>query len=208
MSPPDIRIIHADDSLIVIDKPAGMLSVPGRGAHKQDSASLRTQALYADACIVHRLDQDTSGLIAFGRGTDAARALSRQFVRHEVTKTYIALVHGRIDPPQGTIDLPLAADWPLRPMQQVDREHGKASITQYRLISWDSSSDVSRVELTPRTGRTHQLRVHLLAIGHPIVGDSLYHAATASRLMLHAQDLAFLHPGSRTPFAAHSDAAF
>lgn len=208
MSPPEIRILHADDALIVIDKPVGLLSVPGRGAHKQDCASTRVEALYPDARVIHRLDQDTSGLIAFGRGTDAARALSRQFARHAVEKTYIALVHGRLEPAEGRIELPLGVDWPRRPMQRVDDEHGKPSLTLYRRVGWDPGAGISRVELHPRTGRSHQLRVHLLTIGCPIVGDVLYHTASAPRMMLHAQRLAFLHPGSRERFVIESPAPF
>jgi tRNA pseudouridine32 synthase/23S rRNA pseudouridine746 synthase len=193
-----IDILHADDALVVIDKPAGLLAVPGRGDDKRDSASLRVQARFADARVVHRLDLSTSGLMVFGRGAAAQRALSMAFERREVDKRYVAVVAGRVVDDAGEIDLPLAVDWPNRPRQQVDAAHGKPSLTRWRVLARESGR--TRLELAPVTGRSHQLRVHLLAIGHPIVGDPLYGPAplqaAAPRLLLHACRLTLAHPAT------------
>jgi tRNA pseudouridine32 synthase / 23S rRNA pseudouridine746 synthase len=194
----DSLLLHHDGSLIVLDKPAGLLAVPGRGADKQDCLSARVQAQFSDALVVHRLDMATSGLLVMARGAAAQRALSNAFARGAVRKTYTAVVSGLIDADSGEIDLPLAPDWPNRPRQQVDLQCGKASVTLYRTLARDPLHQRSRLELAPLTGRTHQLRVHLMAIGHPIIGDALYaaqDAAAAPRLMLHACRLAFDHPG-------------
>lgn len=186
------RILHADPHRIVVAKPAGLLSVPGRGDDKQDCAAARVQALYPDALIVHRLDQATSGLLAFARGPDMQRAMSEAFAARRVDKRYEAIVHGLVERDDFDLDLPLIADWPNRPRQRVDREVGKPSLTRVRVMARDPSAGTTRVELEPVTGRSHQLRVHLLAIGHPIVGDTLYGpeaAPQAPRLLLHARDL-------------------
>jgi tRNA pseudouridine32 synthase / 23S rRNA pseudouridine746 synthase len=195
-----LTVLHCDDACIVVDKPAGLLSVPGRGAHLQDCVAARVQALFTDALVVHRLDMATSGLLLFARGIEAQRRLSRAFAQREVHKRYVAVVQGRMVAAQGEIDLPLIADWPNRPLQKVDREHGKPSLTRWRTLGIES--DRSRLELEPVTGRAHQLRVHLLAIGHPIVGDALYAPPDvrdgAERLLLHATHLRFDHPVSGT----------
>lgn len=205
-----IDVRHADDACVVVDKPAGLLSVPGRGAHLQDCAVARVQALFPEALTVHRLDMATSGLLVFARGADAQRALSRAFARREVRKRYVAVVHGRLASAQGEIDLPLIADWPNRPLQKVDHAQGKPSLTRYRVV--DAADDRSRVELEPVTGRAHQLRVHLNAIGHPILGDALYAPpavlAAADRLLLHATHLAFAHPVSGAQIAIDSPPPF
>ena len=191
-----IVVLHVDDACIVIEKPSGLLSVPGRGEHLQDCLATRVQAQFADALVVHRLDMATSGLMLFARGLQAQRALSRAFAQREVHKRYVAVVHGRVEPEQGEIDLPLLADWPNRPLQKVDHDHGKPSLTRWRVI--DTAADRTRLELEPVTGRAHQLRVHLRAIGHPILGDALYAPAEvlagADRLLLHAARLRFAHP--------------
>ena len=193
--PDSVPVVWCDDALIVIDKPAGLLAVPGRGEHLQDCAAARVQALHADAKLVHRLDQATSGLMVFARGLAAQRALSRAFAERRVAKRYIAIVAGLVVDDEGCIDLPLAADWPNRPRQQVDRERGKASLTRWRVLARDAAQGTSRLELEPITGRSHQLRVHLLSIGHAIVGDALYAPASpAPRLMLHASALTIAHP--------------
>ena len=193
--PDSVPVVWCDDALIVIDKPAGLLAVPGRGEHLQDCAAARVQALHADAKLVHRLDQATSGLMVFARGLAAQRALSRAFAERRVAKRYIAIVAGLVVDDEGCIDLPLAADWPNRPRQQVDRERGKASLTRWRVLARDVAQGTSRLELEPITGRSHQLRVHLLSIGHAIVGDALYAPAwPAPRLMLHASALTIAHP--------------
>jgi tRNA pseudouridine32 synthase/23S rRNA pseudouridine746 synthase len=197
----DLVVRHLDAALVVVDKPAGLLSVPGRGPHLQDCAAARVQARFADALIVHRLDMATSGLLLFARGPEVQRVLSRAFAQREVHKRYVAVVAGPMHGERGEIDLPLIADWPNRPLQKVDREHGKPSLTRWRALGIEGER--TRLELEPVTGRAHQLRVHLQAIGHPIVGDALYAPAEvragAARLLLHAAALRFAHPvGSET----------
>ena len=205
-------IVHADDSLVVIDKPAGLLSVPGRGPDKADNASLRVQAEFPDALIVHRLDMATSGLLLLARGAAMQRALSRLFEAREVTKHYEASVSGLMCHDHGEIDLPLGADWPQRPRQMVDHAHGKPSLTRYRVLSRDAASGTTRLLLQPVTGRSHQLRVHLQAIGHPIEGDALYAppdaAAMHERLMLHATRIELRHPVTGAELCVCSAAPF
>lgn len=188
------ELIYQDDSLLVAVKPAGLLAVPGRGEDKQDCLSSRVQAQFSDALVVHRLDMATSGLMVFARGAEMQRALSRAFHDRQVSKRYEALVGYRLRQPSGEISLPLMQDWPNRPMQKVDHIDGKHSLTRYCVLAYDAEIDVSRLDLEPVTGRTHQLRVHLAALGHPIVGDALYGGIIAPRLMLHACFLGFDHP--------------
>lgn len=196
-------IVFADDAIVVADKPAALLAVPGRGADKLDCLWRRVQARFADALVVHRLDMATSGLMLFARGEAVQRTLGRAFAQRGVRKTYVAVVAGELPLDAGTIDLPLAADWPNRPRQVVDRDRGRPSVTHWRVLA--RGGGTTRVELEPVTGRSHQLRVHLQAIGHPIVGDALYAppaaAASAPRLMLHASRLAFEHPAHGAPAA-------
>nr|WP_255692284.1 RluA family pseudouridine synthase [Luteimonas sp. XNQY3] len=188
---------------MAFDKPSGLLSVPGRGADKQDCLATRALAQWPDARIVHRLDQATSGVIVLARGLAMQRALSDAFAERRVDKRYIAIVDGWPDADAGTIDLPLQADWPNRPMQQVDRIGGKPAVTHWQVLSRTRATDgapCTRLTLTPRTGRTHQLRVHLQAIGHPVLGDALYAPPAvqvrASRLLLHAESLVLAHPAT------------
>lgn len=198
-------IVAEDEFLIVAAKPAGLLSVPGRGEGKADCLVARVQAVYPEALIVHRLDLGTSGLLVFGRGAEMHSKLSKAFMERRVDKGYVAIVAGQA-PEVGLIDMPLITDWPNRPRQMVHAEWGKPSRTEFRRLAYDPTSDTSRVALTPITGRSHQLRVHLAAIGHPILGDDLYgpaHLHRASRLLLHAADLAFEHPVSGKPCAFH-----
>jgi tRNA pseudouridine32 synthase/23S rRNA pseudouridine746 synthase len=202
------ELVHLDDLLLVANKPAGLLAVPGRGPDKQDCLIARIQAEFPDALTVHRLDMATSGLILFARGAEMQSRFSRMFRERLIEKRYVALVAGRIAPGTGKIDLPLIADWPNRPRQKVDRDIGKPSLTRYRLLDYDAASDTSRVELEPVTGRSHQLRVHLLALGHPIVGDALYGGRQAERLMLHACRLSFVHPLTGRPLTLASDPPF
>jgi len=190
---PDPELIYHDAFLLVVNKPAGMPAVPGRGEDKQNCVFARIQKEFSDALIVHRLDMATSGLLVFARGTEMQRRLSRLFHDRKVEKRYVAVVTGKLDA-EGEIALPLGADWPNRPKQKVDYASGKHSLTRYRLLSYDAASDTSREELEPVTGRTHQLRVHLAACGHAIVGDTLYGALRAERLLLHASSLSFEHP--------------
>ena len=200
MPEPAITVVHADATLLVVDKPSGLLAVPGRGPALADCVASRMCSLYPDALVVHRLDMATSGLMLLARGAAVQRALSLQFAQRSVAKTYVALVAGRPAQDEGEIDLPLIADWPQRPKQKVDAAHGKPSLTRFRVIDHDQARDICRLELNPVTGRSHQLRVHLLAIGHPILGDALYAPAEvqalAPRLMLHAARLGFEHPVS------------
>lgn len=195
-----LSVTYADEALLVLEKPAGLLSVPGRGADKQDCLSTRAQSRYADALVVHRLDMATSGLLVMARGKVAQRVLSRAFANRQVHKKYVALVHGRLAPSPlqwGMIDLPIAIDWPNRPRRVIEPGSGKASVTRWRVLP-DTEGEHTRVELEPVTGRSHQLRVHMLAIGHPIMGDALYARTPGDthggRLMLHATRLGFAHP--------------
>ena len=200
-----LHILHADDSLLVLNKPSGLLSVPGRGEDKQDCLSRRVQSLYPDALVVHRLDMATSGLMLMARGAAMQRALSQLFERREVHKRYVALVDGRLAPAStadgwGLIDLPIALDWPRRPLRIIDAAAGKPSQTRWRSIAFDGAANSTRLELEPLTGRSHQLRVHLQALGHPILGDALYAPgavqASSPRLLLHACALRFVHPAT------------
>lgn len=191
-----VAYVYRDAHLLLIDKPSGLLSVPGRGEDKADCAIARVQADYPEALTVHRLDMSTSGLLLMARGKDMQRALSGLFERGEIDKTYLADVRGVPCPPAGEIDLPLITDWPNRPRQKVDHEIGKPSRTLYETLH--SGSGISRLRLTPLTGRSHQLRVHLASLGHPILGDDLYadplSLAARPRLALHATALSFRHP--------------
>lgn len=209
-APAGVAVRHVDDSLLVLDKPDGLLSVPGRGPDKADCLAARVQAVYPDALIVHRLDRDTSGLMVMARGAAMQRALSQAFAARAVAKRYVAVVRGRLVGPAdawGVIDLPLICDWPNRPRQKVDPVHGKPSVTRWRVLGHEG--EATRVELAPVTGRSHQLRVHLAAIGHPILGDPLYAPASATpRLLLHASGLGFGHPASGAALAFESPAPF
>lgn len=194
----EVAVVWADADCVVAAKPAGMLSVPGRGPLLQDCLLSRLQGRFGDLRVVHRLDMATSGLIAFARNADAQRRLNRAFAEREVDKRYVATVDGEVAADSGEIDLPLGADWPNRPRQRVDRVAGKPSVTRYRVL--ERTASTTRLSLSPVTGRAHQLRVHLLALGHPILGDALYAPeqvrARASRLLLHAEALEFAHPVS------------
>ncbi|MBX3618774.1 MAG: RNA pseudouridine synthase [Rhizobacter sp.] len=202
--------LHLDDALIVVDKPAGLPSVPGRSPQLHDCMASRVQQLAPDALVVHRLDMATSGLLVFARGKVVQRQLSIAFAERQVAKRYVAIVAGELLHDAGEIDLPLIADWPRRPLQKVDLTTGKPSLTRYRVV--ERAGGLTRVELEPLTGRSHQLRVHLLALGHPIVGDTLYAppgvAAAAPRLLLHASALTLPHPAGGEPLHVHSPVPF
>jgi tRNA pseudouridine32 synthase / 23S rRNA pseudouridine746 synthase len=191
-------ILHADNAIIVVNKPSGLLSVPGRGADKQDCVAARVQALFSDALTVHRLDMETSGLMIMARGVIAHRNLAISFEKRIIEKQYIAIVAPMILGDNGEISLPLICDWPNRPRQIVDHERGKPSLTRWRGLTHDAQANTTRVELSPVTGRSHQLRVHMNEIGHPILGDSLYGTdeskRASPRLLLHASWLRFPHP--------------
>ena len=187
--------LYEDESLVAINKPAGVLSVPGRGEANRDCVAARVRVDLPDALVVHRLDQATSGVMLFGRGAAVQRALSMAFAERRVAKRYEAVVHGEVTGDDGEIDLPLLTDWPNRPRQKVDHERGKPSLTRWCVLSRDVASKTTRLQLEPVTGRSHQLRVHLAAIGHAIVGDTLYSpGATEPRLLLHACELRLPHP--------------
>ena len=193
-----IDYLYIDDSLLVIDKPSGLLSVPGRGEHKQDCALHRVQQDFPEALTVHRLDMDTSGILVLARGKAMERALSICFQQRQIYKRYEALATGQFVELNGEINLPLIADWPNRPRQMVSYELGKPSLTHYQVLEYLSVLNASRVSLEPVTGRSHQLRVHLQALGHAILGDNLYASsevlAQSPRLLLHASALALPHP--------------
>ncbi len=210
-----IDLLDVDDSLLVVNKPSGLLAVPGRGPDKQDCLSARVQARYPDALIVHRLDMATSGLMVMARGAAMQRALSIAFAEREVSKRYIAVVAGRLESPAetwGVIDLPIIADWPNRPLRVVDHQQGKPSITRWRVLGHAANGLSTRVELEPVTGRSHQLRLHLRELGYPILGDTLYAPPAiqimAERLLLHAGSLGFVHPVSGAELAFECPAPF
>lgn len=188
-------VIHSDHHLLLVDKPAGLLSVPGKGEHLADCLLARVQNAFPEGLLVHRLDRDTSGVMVFALTPHAQRHLGLQFEKRMMKKTYVAQVHGRLEPKEGTVDLPLIVDWPNRPRQMVCHETGKQAVTDWRVVRYGEGT--SRVRLFPQTGRSHQLRVHMLAIGHPIMGDPFYaegEARNAPRLMLHAETLQLRHP--------------
>jgi tRNA pseudouridine32 synthase/23S rRNA pseudouridine746 synthase len=207
-------LMYVDEHVLVLDKPSGLLAVPGRGEDKQDCLSARAQRLWPGALVVHRLDMATSGLFLMARSLHVQRILGRAFEQREVEKRYQAVVSGRLGAPgeRGRIDLPLAPDWPNRPLQQVDAVHGRPSVTDWEVVQYDSGQDTTRVVLAPLTGRSHQLRVHLQAIGHPILGDTLYAPAQvqarAPRLLLHAAALRLAHPASGEPLLLESAVPF
>lgn len=191
-----IRILYQDADLLVINKPSGLLSAPGRGDDKQDCALSRCRMKNPEALLVHRLDMDTSGVMVLARNAASHRFLSQQFERRQVRKGYRAWAAGIVEEDNGEIDLPLMPDWPNRPKQKVDGENGKPSLTRWQVL--ERRLCTTFLELTPETGRTHQLRVHCEAMGHPILGDRLYGTTEsyerAERLQLHAHMLAFTHP--------------
>ena len=209
------ELLHQDDALLVLNKPSGLLSVPGRGEDKQDCLSARVQAEFSDALVVHRLDMATSGLLLMARGLSAQKKLNAAFENRQIQKRYVACVAGHLpmDPQWQTIDLPILVDWPNRPLRTIHPQ-GQASVTRWRCIAnaIPALKGTSRLELEPLTGRSHQLRVHLQALGHPIAGDRLYAPtdvqALAPRLLLHACALTFPHPLSGETLTWHCPADF
>jgi tRNA pseudouridine32 synthase/23S rRNA pseudouridine746 synthase len=213
-----LNVVFVDDHLAILDKPSGLLSVPGRGEDKQDCLISRAQTQWPEALTVHRLDMATSGLMVIARGPDMQRKLSQAFELREVSKTYEAVVSGVLQTNTANvaddwqdIQIPLLIDWPNRPKSKVDWEHGKPSHTQWRVMSSDLEN-ATRVALKPITGRTHQLRLHMMAIGHAILGDALYASpeiqAKSNRLLLHARDLQFKHPVTAKWMAFESKVPF
>lgn len=191
-----IRVIYADHHVLLVDKPAGLLSVPGKGEHMADCMIARVQKVYPEALLVHRLDLDTSGVMVFALTRHAQRFLGLEFEERRTKKTYLARLWGHLEPKEGRVNLPLIVDWPNRPKQHVNHERGKPAITDWRVLRHDLDG-TTRLRLFPVTGRSHQLRVHMQALGHPILGDPLYAEGPARaypRLMLHAETLRFRHP--------------
>lgn len=196
---PYLEIVYQDNDLVVLNKPSGLLTVPGRLPEHQDCLQNRVQRVLPTATVVHRLDMATSGLIIMALNKPAHVEISRQFEKREISKSYIARVYGQLAQPSGEVNLPLICDWPNRPMQKVDHENGKKALTKYQVLANEESTTL--VTLMPVTGRSHQLRVHMLALGHPIIGDRLYAHKEAlslsNRLQLHAQTIGFCHPVSQ-----------
>lgn len=196
-NPPDVPldILHDDHEVLLVNKPSGLLSVPGKGEHLADCLIARVQAAFPTALLVHRLDRDTSGVMIFALTPHAQRHLGLQFEKRQTQKTYVARVWGEMTAKTGTVDLPLIVDWPNRPKQMVCFDTGKHAVTGWRVVR--AKDGETRVRLMPKTGRSHQLRVHMLALGHPILGDPFYATGAAldhPRLMLHSETLAFRHP--------------
>ena len=195
--PPLPDLLYHDDDILICNKPTGLLSVPGKGLEKQDCLLYRVYEQCPDALVVHRLDMSTSGLIIFARNPVTQSSLSRMFRERHIYKRYIAIVAGQIFVESGEITFPLNRDWLNRPKQCIDFINGKHSLTKFKVISFDAHNNHTRVNLEPVTGRTHQLRIHLAAFGHPILGDALYGNPHSSvRLLLHAEALRFHHPRS------------
>ena len=209
--PPDtpLDILHEDASILVVNKPAGLLTVPGKLEGRQDCLITRLQAARWDALTVHRLDCDTSGVIIFARSKQAQGFLGQEFEQRRAQKTYVARLKGRLETDTGTVDLPLGSDWEYRPRQKVDHDNGRPAVTDWQVISRADSE--TRVRLTPYTGRSHQLRVHMLALGHPILGDQIYAPETLAdhnRLMLHAETLSLHHPATKERVSFTAPAPF
>ena len=208
-APPDtpLDILHHDHEILVANKPHGLLSVPGKGPGLADCLLARVQAAFPEALLVHRLDRDTSGVTIYALTPHAQRHLGLQFEKRQAKKVYVARVAGEMAEKSGTVDLPLIVDWPNRPLQKVDFETGKSALTEWRVVR--SGAGETRVRLFPKTGRSHQLRVHMKEIGHPILGDPFYATGAARdhpRLMLHAESLRIRHPdgGRGMTFSANT----
>lgn len=207
-----LDILYRDDDLLILNKPAGLLTVPGKGPDNQDCLIRRALGPFPNARVVHRLDQGTSGIVMFPLNYITLRTLTKQFEARGVHKRYAAVVSGLMEQDEGEVTLPLICDWPNRPLQKVCFEQGKAAHTRYRVMERDADTQTTRVLLEPVSGRTHQLRVHMLALGHPIVGDRLYAPVDiqeqAPRLLLHAQQIFFDHPITNQPVNIHCPPAF
>jgi tRNA pseudouridine32 synthase/23S rRNA pseudouridine746 synthase len=193
---PWLTVIHADEDIVVLDKPSGLLSVPGKDPALADCLEARVRERWPTAAMAHRLDKDTSGVIVMCLNKKALGHVGQEFEQRRAKKSYVARVWGDMAEDAGLVDLPLATDWENKPRQRVDYERGRQSKTEWRVEARENG--VTRVRLNPLTGRTHQLRVHMLALGHPILGDQFYATgealAAADRLQLHAEELGFNHP--------------
>jgi len=201
-----LDILYIDDDVLVVNKPSGLLTVPGKELKHHDSLELRVKIEYPNSFLIHRLDMDTSGVIIFALSKSTQRSLNLQFEKRIVKKLYEARVFGNITEDNGFIDLPLIVDWPNRPLQKIDAKEGKSALTHWQVL--DIEGDVTRVALMPETGRTHQLRVHMMSLGHTILGDRFYGNVAeinlANELQLHAKDLMIIHPknGKKITFKA------
>lgn len=206
---PWLTVLHADDDIVVLDKPSGLLTVPGKDPSLSDSLDARARGRWPTATVVHRLDKDTSGILLMALNKKALGFLGSQFEHRQTTKSYVARVWGRLEPAEGVVNLPLATDWENKPRQRVDHERGRQSRTEWTVLAYDDIS--TRVRLVPHTGRTHQLRVHMMSLGHPVLGDPFYATgealAAADRLQLHAETLGFTHPDG-TPMRFTSPVPF
>ena len=206
---PFLDILFEDEHIMVVNKPSGILSVPGKAVEHFDSIAARVKSLYPEGGAVHRLDMGTSGVLVVAKTAQATSALGRQFQDRKTEKYYYAWVWGQMEKLEGTVDLPLCVDWENRPRQQVNYEHGRRAITHY--ICQRVEADRSLVKLKPITGRSHQLRVHMMSLQHPILGDDLYGGPAekmADRLLLHAMDLGFAHPATGERMDFHSEPPF
>jgi tRNA pseudouridine32 synthase/23S rRNA pseudouridine746 synthase len=202
---PRLTLLHVDEALIVAEKPAGLLSVPGR--REPDCLEARVREVHPEALTVHRLDMATSGVMLFARTKTALAHLGKQFERRMTSKLYIAWVEGRVGADRGTVDAPMRCDWPSRPLQMICEEHGRPAVTHWQVLAREEAR--TRLALTPVTGRSHQLRVHMASTGHPILGDEWYgDASSATRLLLHAQELRLRHPSGGSEAAFRSEAPF
>jgi tRNA pseudouridine32 synthase/23S rRNA pseudouridine746 synthase len=212
----DFDLIYEDSALLVFNKPSGLLSVPGKGPEKADCLRTRVQQVYPEALTVHRLDMSTSGILLMARSAALHRTLSIAFQDREVKKRYVAVVDCHMQENSSQewqlIDKPIATDWINRPLMKIDPIEGKPSQTHYKIVSYDAATDTTRLELAPITGRTHQLRVHLQSLGHPILGDHLYASpevmAKSARLMLHASQLTLTHPVTNQPLELRCEVPF
>lgn len=204
-----LQILHEDADIVAVDKPAGLLSVPGRGPHLADCLSARVEAVFPTALVVHRLDRDTSGVLIFALTPHAQRTLQGQFATRRTQKRYVARVWGQPSEDSGTVDLPLIVDWPNRPLQKICHETGKPAVTDWKVVKREGTT--ARLYLVPHTGRTHQLRVHAQALGHPILGDPFYaegEGAEFPRMMLHAEELRVKHPQTEKSIKFRAAAPF
>ena len=196
---PWLEVLHADDDIVVVNKPSGLLTVPGKDDALKDSVEARVREKWPSATLVHRLDKDTSGVLLLALNKRALGFIGSQFEARKTTKSYVARVFGAVESERGLVDLPLATDWEHKPRQRVDFERGRASQTEWVVMAREP--EATRLRLVPLTGRTHQLRVHMMSMGHPILGDVFYATgaalAAADRLQLHAEELGFTHPDGR-----------
>ncbi len=187
------KILFIDEQIIVINKPSGLLSVPG--LYNKDCAASRLEKVHGELFIIHRLDQDTSGIMVYARNKKALTFIQQQFEKQKTRKVYECLVIGKLRGSRGCVNLPICVDWPNRPLQKISHTDGRYALTRWKRL--EQTEDYTRVELYPQTGRSHQLRIHMLNLGHAIIGDPFYAPESAKendRLMLHARELDFNHP--------------